>query len=512
MGDERRRTLTALAWPSRRRRGSRAAPWRSACYAPHASMYFDQFGKVRACCQNTGVYLGDVTHQRLREVWESASAEQMRSALDADDYAAGCEFCAWQVAEGNDEIVFARHFDHLRPDEPRPRWPRQMEFSLTNTCNLQCAMCNGDWSSTIRAKREGRDPLPSAYGDAFFEELAEFLPHLRRARFLGGEPFLGKEPLRVMEMLAALESPPTVDITTNGTVWTARVERVLEALRPDIVVSIDGASTATYDAIRVGAHLPDVLANLDRFIAQVGPDRVSIAHCLMTENWHEFADLLQLAEERRIGIGVNVVRFPVGLSLYQLPVDELREIVAALEATPVQLSGERLSIWTHHVAALRLHVEAAEAAPQPSSAPAPSGSVIVDAPSRPRLDSVAPWLPFAMVAPPDPDPHRDRAIASELHVALDGTIRVDVVVPEVVAADLRAFDGAHINDLGVALEAELGPRESWSQELRHEDGIATYRVLPPASTGVAMVCHAVRDEEGHLVGGTYRIHRTEPSP
>ena len=78
MGD-RRRTITALAWPRRRRPGDRSAAFRSACYAPHASMYFDQFGKVRACCQNTGVYLGDVAQQSLREVWESASAEQMRA-------------------------------------------------------------------------------------------------------------------------------------------------------------------------------------------------------------------------------------------------------------------------------------------------------------------------------------------------------------------------------------------------------------------------------------------------
>ncbi len=123
-------------------------------------MYFDQFGKVRACCQNTGVYLGDVTRQSIREIWESAEAEQVRSALEGDDFSAGCDFCEWQVREGNEAILFARQFDELRPDDRRPRWPRQMEFSLTNTCNLACVMCNGDWSSTIRAKREGRDPDP----------------------------------------------------------------------------------------------------------------------------------------------------------------------------------------------------------------------------------------------------------------------------------------------------------------------------------------------------------------
>lgn len=97
----------------------------------YSSMYLDQHGKVRACCQNTGVYLGDVTSQTLRAIWESADAERMRSALEHDDFSEGCDFCAWQEREGNADIVFARGFDELEPAHHRSHWPRQMEFSTT---------------------------------------------------------------------------------------------------------------------------------------------------------------------------------------------------------------------------------------------------------------------------------------------------------------------------------------------------------------------------------------------
>jgi MoaA/NifB/PqqE/SkfB family radical SAM enzyme len=475
-------------------------------------MYFDQFGKVRACCQNTGVYLGDVTTHTLRDIWTSASAEAMRSALDADDYSAGCDFCEWQVREGNDEIVFARHFDHLRPTEPRPTWPRQMEFSLTNTCNLQCAMCNGDWSSTIRTKRERRAPLPAVYDDAFFDQLTEFLPHLERARFLGGEPFLGKEPLRVMELLTELDHPPHVDITTNGTIWTDRVRRILETLQPHIVVSIDGASTTTYDAIRVGAHLPDVIANLDRFIDHVGPGRVSIAHCLMTTNWHEFADLLHLAEERNIGFGVNVVRFPADQSLYQLPPDQLRHITTTLHATPTTLTGERHHLWHHHLAALdhRLTtIEAGdpEAGPQHGIPGAPARAV-VETPDGPQAIAVSsPWLPFPTLGEPATS-GTDASLApdAELEVGIDGTVTV-VAERDLLGLDLRSFDGAHIDDLGRALVPLLGPTDTWVQEVSADDLGELYVVRPrdDADHDVQFRCRPMRDDTGRLIGGRYTL-------
>src|SRR6478752_10394506 len=48
----------------------------SACYAPHASMYFDPAGKVRACCTMRGELLGDVRHQSLREIWDGVRTQQ----------------------------------------------------------------------------------------------------------------------------------------------------------------------------------------------------------------------------------------------------------------------------------------------------------------------------------------------------------------------------------------------------------------------------------------------------
>lgn len=335
---------------------SKPQPFPSACYAAHSSMYFDQFGRVRACCQNTEAPMGDITEQTIREIWDSVATQELRDALRADDYSQGCGFCQWQVDQGDDSIVFARVFDQHHVSGPRPEWPVQMEFSMTNACNLQCVMCNGDWSSSIRTHREGRAPLPEVYGDAFFEELAEFLPHLRKANFLGGEPFLGREPLRVLSMLAELDDPPEVAVTTNGTQWSSRIERICERLPISFVVSLDGLTAGTYESIRVGADHAVVMEHLEHFeaAAERHGTMVTLAHCVMRSNVHEFSALLEFAERRGYWVGINEVLYPADLSLFQLPADELRRVVQQLEADPIADRLDRLRyVWDGQLDALR---------------------------------------------------------------------------------------------------------------------------------------------------------------
>jgi MoaA/NifB/PqqE/SkfB family radical SAM enzyme len=496
----------------------------SACYAPHTSMYFDQFGKVRACCQNTGVHLGDVTVQSLEGVWTSASADRLRSALEADDYSAGCEFCEWQLREGNEAILFARQYDEHPPSERRPPWPRLMEFSVTNTCNLACIMCNGDWSSTIRSKREGRPPLEAVYGERFFAELAPFLPHLDEVRFLGGEPFLGREPLRIMEMIAGLDRLPRVTITTNATIRTARVERIVELLRPHVVVSLDGASPATYDAIRLGARFDEVVANLDWFRKVLGPERVSITHCLMTANWHEFADLLTLAEDRKMHVGVNVVRFPEALSLYHLQPDQLEGVVRGLRATDVSnLTDRRRDLWEGHLGALGHRLETIRSDDGTLGRHHGLPGTIVNEFSpwadwqRPANLSRWPWLPFPELdhSDPGPEPSDHTRPAIKILIGTDAVLRVTRHDP-LPELELHHLDGKTMVAFVDWMAATFGPESGWSYAPR-VGGVDDNRFLlhvTSAATGavVRIRCAARRNDLGELIGGRLTIDLPADDP
>lgn len=332
-------------------------PKRSFCYAPSASMYFDVRGNVIACCQNTTNPMGNVGEQSLREIWQGSKAKRMRAQLDDYWLPAGCDFCEWDLEHGEDDGVFARLFDERQVQAADPEWPTMMEFALSNRCNLACVMCNGDFSSTIR-QREGREPLDVRYGDAFFEQLVEFLPHLELARFFGGEPFLIPEYQRIWDLL--VEHAPHVEcnVTTNGTIRTARTEAVLEALRFSIGVSIDGVSEETVERVRSGADHATVMANALWFREYC--ERVQtgfcLTYCLMTHNWHEFADFLRLAEDLDTTVALNTVLTPPKSSLYQLPPHELRDVVDQMErgaGASVHSLPRNGDVWRQQIERLR---------------------------------------------------------------------------------------------------------------------------------------------------------------
>lgn len=335
---------------------------RTACYAPFASLYFNTNGDVLACCQNARFPLGNVERDSLDSIWRGARAAAIRKALRSDNFAAGCQFCQWQLSLGNYANSFIRQFDRYPVDSPQPEWPQLMEFAVSNTCNLECVMCLGALSSSIRANREKLPPLPKVYGEQFFAELRSYLPHLRYSKFLGGEPFLAAESFRIWELMEELGLNTPCHVTTNGTQYNARVERILERHPVDLAVSLDAITRETFEAIRINARLDAVLENFRRF-HQYARDRrltITIPHCLMRQNWREFGRLLLFADEHDCPVYVNLVREPPECTLYTLPLEELKSIVKALEREGAHLAGQltlNRRVWDETLADLQRHIE-----------------------------------------------------------------------------------------------------------------------------------------------------------
>lgn len=313
------------------RRDARRRRMGAPCLAPYGNLFLGPQGEVRACCVSSQ-YLGNIRVQRLSEIWNGVQQAELRRRLGEGDFSYGCNFCGWERAR--ELAPYARFYDGLDVRSASPAHPTRIEFALSNACNLQCTMCTGEISSAIRLHREGRPPAPKAYGDTFFSDLDAFLPHLRSASFSGGEPFLSAENFRVWEQMERHGATTVVDITTNATQWSRRVQRVLEALRPALQVSIDGTTKATFESIRQGSDFDEVMANVERFLdhaRRVGTP-VDISHCLMPQNHHEFGDVLLYAEARGMRVYVGVVMTPAENALERLPDDEMAAVLRSLEA------------------------------------------------------------------------------------------------------------------------------------------------------------------------------------
>lgn len=194
-------------------------------------------------------------------------------------------------------------------------------------------MCNGTASSSIRGHREKLPPLANPYGDTFFEELRAFLPHLKVAKFLGGEPFLQEQCYRIWNMLIEDGVRLPCHVTTNGTIFNPRVERILEALEIGISISLDGLTKQTIESIRVNARYETLMQNLERFRAYADGRKRSfgLTFCLMRQNWHELGDFCLFADDLGSPVFVNSVRRPPEMSLYTLPLADLARIVEVME-------------------------------------------------------------------------------------------------------------------------------------------------------------------------------------
>ncbi len=320
-----------------------------ACSAPSAALYLRPDGQVAACCGSWHL-LGSVTgpdRRSLREIWHGARAAQLRDAVAAHDFGLGCWECGQLVRAGRRSASLAASFDRWGADA---EYPAMIDFAMSNRCNLQCVMCNGGLSSAIRRHREHREPLPAAYDERFFDELREFLPHLRRAQFKGGEPFLAPENRRVWDDLLAIGARPEVCVTTNGTVWSKDVRRYVEDLAMDVIVSVDATEPDVLRSIRVGVDPDRLWRNVDRLaeITRRTGATLDLHMCLMSTNWAQLAPFLLEADRRELGADLIWVDGPAQFNLLTMPLADLAAAHEQLRAAEPGLDGLRddlRSIW-----------------------------------------------------------------------------------------------------------------------------------------------------------------------
>ncbi len=337
------------------------------CRAPSISLNFDQHGRVTACCFNRSHVLGRYPDDRLKDVWNGEAIARLRSALAADNLSLGCGQCARIIAEGNHQSVLIRHFDDHAPAEglklsrrllsrhfwrkPPAGMPVMFEFELSNTCNLECIMCGGVWSSAIRKNREHLPALRSPYDTDFVAQVREFIPTLDRANFLGGEPFLISIYYDLWEAIVELNPHMEVAITSNGTVLNARAKKIIEALpNCKVTLSVDSLEKSTWESIRRNGDFDILIDNIDWLLKSRKLRSFSV--CPMIQNFQEIPDLVRYCHDHDLDIFFNIVYGPLGgklkgvhqesgngdlalipeTSLNTLPAENLNRIISHYEA------------------------------------------------------------------------------------------------------------------------------------------------------------------------------------
>ncbi|MBL4587614.1 MAG: radical SAM protein [Flavobacteriales bacterium] len=321
-------------------------PQSKICQAPFKNIYFAHRGKAVACCWNRSYVLGNYPERSIKEIWFGKEAEDLRLYISENNLEHGCQGCKSHILAGSYDVVKAKQYDQHR--ENTNHYPSVMEFELSNTCNLECEMCSGDFSSLIRKNREGRSPLMEPYDSAFVDQLEEFIPHLEEVKFYGGEPFLIEIYYEIWERIIKLNPSVRISVQTNCTTLNNRVKRIMEQSEFHIGLSIDSFVKPTYERIRKNAKYERTMENLQWF-RQYCKERdtyFGISACAMQQNWHELADFVRKCNELESPVSLHTVFLPKKSSFQTLGKEELLRMIGILEKeefptdTPIEVKNK----------------------------------------------------------------------------------------------------------------------------------------------------------------------------
>ena len=302
------------------------------CYVPFNSLTFSFQGKVYACTYNREILLGCYPLNSLEEIWSGEEAEKLRGHMRHNDLEYGCQHCKY--------FFDKKKFSNLKPfvfdkyaDIDRMSYPRVMEFELSNECNLECQMCSGEVSSSIRKNRDKLPAINMPYDEKFIGQLEPFIPHLKEAKFFGGEPFLISIYFDIWERMLEINPGIQFFVITNGTHWNNKIKSLLERGHFDIAISIDALDKEKLQQIRRNANYEKLIENIHRFneYALRNGRRISLSFTLQKDNWQEFPRMIAFCNELKAIIYVSYLEWPIRYAISDLTASELKYIKDTLE-------------------------------------------------------------------------------------------------------------------------------------------------------------------------------------
>jgi radical SAM protein with 4Fe4S-binding SPASM domain len=314
------------------------------CHAPFKSICFSHSGDVLACWYNKMFPLGKYPQDSISKIWFSDRANKLRKHIKNNDLTYGCYDCKRNIENRNFYAAGLSRYDFL--PEQIGKYPVSIDFQISEKCNLQCIMCNGEFSEKVRRLREKKDKIQRPYDDEFYEQLREFIPHLKEASFSGGEPFIGTEFFKIWDMIIELNPGIRLSVTTNGNVNNDKVKFYLNKLNFNITLSLDAIDSATYKAIRIGGDIDVFLQNLDYFHSyckQKSTD-FNIKTCVMQQNWHDLPKLALFLNNQDIPFMFNTVFYPPNCSLWNLPSKQLLAIKTYLSSNFILPSESTIQV------------------------------------------------------------------------------------------------------------------------------------------------------------------------
>lgn len=211
--------------------------------------------------------------------------------------------------------------------------PLEWFFELSKLCNIRCRTCGRLYDDRFKD--------PGFAGNMKLEIMERVESHLSSSFLVHsvgfGEPFLNR---RLMDFIRIIKrNGPYLDIITNGTLLSGKLDQIIDSELDELVVSMDGGNAEIFDYFRVGARWADVaasLAELHRKKKECGATKpvVTIEFVAMRGNLPTLPRLVEVAATEWGVRGITVenlyqipesryMKFYLEQNLYGMPFDEV---------------------------------------------------------------------------------------------------------------------------------------------------------------------------------------------
>jgi radical SAM protein with 4Fe4S-binding SPASM domain len=215
---------------------------KSLCPLPFAGAIVNTDGTVQ-CCSISKEYLGNVNKKPLEEILNtSKKLKQIRRDMLDHKFPYNCSDCynKEQHHTNTDFENISNRLYHIKilKDSPFKLYKDEHQFELQqmdlrwrNTCNFACVYCDADFSS-VWAKFEGvPDKMTNKAMDETFEFVKANIRNLKTIYMAGGEPFLIKENLKIIDLIQNQNPNLLLRINTNLSMLVPKMLDRLKGLK-----------------------------------------------------------------------------------------------------------------------------------------------------------------------------------------------------------------------------------------------------------------------------------------
>ena len=283
------------------------------------------------CCRFGDKQVFDVNKITFEEFRRTNFFKKIKTDMK-NGWSEGCNKCKSQ-----EETTGVSYRNFFNENYQNSNYVEFIEISLSNKCNLSCRMCNPVYSSSwsdLLEKNKDLDTfiLPAPKVNISIDKILSQidLQHLKRIKYLGGEPFITPEIKNLFDYLDKhnIIGNLTLECNTNCTLFPQKYLHYLNKFKKiEISLSIDGIGKVN-NFIRHGKSWEIVSKNIQQWIDFKNATNNTVLILFTTVqayNFHDIKTIKKYARKNRLEFQGAKLTYPEYLSIDALPPEYIKK-------------------------------------------------------------------------------------------------------------------------------------------------------------------------------------------